>query len=236
MKYFLAVTLSDLWDKFRHLDDTLRELVRSHGGWTYAILFLVVFCETGLVIFPWLPGDSLLFAVGGLCGQGVMKMELVIPLLIAGSILGDTTNYAIGQRVGPKVFKVEGGDRFIHRLLSRKHLAEAHSFYERHGGKAVTIGKFVPLVRTFVPFVAGAGAMNYTKFILFNVLGALLWVGGCTTAGYLFGNLPFIKDNFEFMILGIVFVSLIPVILGVILGTRKPAAPEKAPDAGEAKV
>lgn len=229
-----------LIDIFLHLDEHLGTLVGEYGPWVYGLLFLIVFCETGLVVTPFLPGDSLLFAIGALIATDILH-PIVLPLLFAAAIIGNTCNYWIGRRVGPRVFRLEAtrtgtavatalsdaptpspsassrqSKGLIVRLLSRKHLDRAHVFFERHGGKAVMLGQFLPIVRTFVPFVAGAGAMNYPKFILFNVIGAALWVGLCSLAGYFFGNLPVVKNNFSFVVLGIVFVSLLPVLIQLV--------------------
>lgn len=189
----------------------------NYGVWIYAILFAIVFAETGLVVTPFLPGDSLLFAAGALAASKPEAMNLwtVLVLLIAAAILGDAVNYAIGKWVGPRVFSQQVDPSHVptwkERLLNRKHLDRAHEFYEKYGGKAVVIGRFVPIVRTFVPFVAGAGAMTYSKFAFYNVAGALLWVGLCTGAGYFFGNFEIVKKNFSLVVLGIIVVSLIPI-------------------------
>jgi membrane-associated protein len=191
--------------------------VVNYGVWIYAILFAIVFAETGLVITPFLPGDSLLFAAGALAAAQPQALNVwfVLLLLITAAILGDAVNYAIGKWIGPRVFSKEIDPNRVptwkDRLLNRKHLERAHEFYEKYGGKAVVIGRFVPIVRTFVPFVAGAGAMTYSKFAFYNVAGALLWVGVCTGAGYLFGNFEIVKKNFSLVVLGIIVVSLIPI-------------------------
>lgn len=207
-------------DLFLHLDKHLLEFVREHGAMVYALLFLIVFCETGLVVTPFLPGDSLLFAAGAIAAAGDINVWLVMLLLIVAAVIGDAVNYAIGRCIGPRIFRKEESVGLLGKLMNRKHLDRAHSFYERHGGKAVVIGRFVPIVRTFVPFVAGAGSMNYSRFAFYNVLGAVLWVGLCTMAGYIFGNLPVIKENFSLIVLGIVVVSVIPVGIEILRSRR----------------
>lgn len=215
-------------DLFLHLDKHLLEFVQQHGAMVYALLFLIVFCETGLVVTPFLPGDSLLFAAGAIAAAGNMNVWLVMGLLVVAAVLGDAVNYAVGKFIGPRVFRKEEDVGLLGRLLNRRHLDRAHAFYDRHGGKAVVIGRFVPIVRTFVPFVAGAGAMNYPRFAFYNIFGAVLWVGLCTMAGYIFGNLPFVKDNFSMIVLGIVVVSVIPVGIEL-LKSRRSAAPASPP-------
>jgi membrane-associated protein len=204
--------MSALVDLFLHLDQHLAQLTVSYGPWIYAILFLIVFCETGLVVTPFLPGDSLLFAVGALSATGALDIRIAPPLLFFAAILGNTVNYSIGSFAGPRVFIGGSSDSLVSRLLNRDHLARAHAFFEHYGGKAVVLGQFVPIVRTFVPFVAGAGAMRYSRFIFFNVVGALAWVGICSGAGYAFGNVPIVKNNFSLVVLGVIFVSLLPAI------------------------
>jgi membrane-associated protein len=218
--------MHDLLNIFLHLDEHLAEWAKSYGPWIYAILFTIVFCETGLVITPFLPGDSLLFAVGALCGTGTLRIEVAAPLLFGAAVIGNTSNYWIGRATGPKVFRGESRS-LLGRLMSRKHLDAAHRFYEKHGGKAVVLGQFLPIIRTFVPYVAGAGAMNYRRFVVFTVLGALLWVGVCCGAGYLFGQHPFVKQHFELVVIGIISVSLIPVAVQIVrsrLRRKVPAA------------
>jgi membrane-associated protein len=189
-----------------HLDDHLQALVESHGAWVYAILFLIVFCETGLVVTPFLPGDSLLFVAGAIAAAGGMDVHLLVALLIVAAVLGDTVNYGFGSYVGPRVFRDERA-----RWLNRRHLDRAHAFYERHGGKTIVIARFVPIIRTYAPFVAGIGRMHYPRFAAYNVGGAVLWVVSLTYAGYFFGNLPLVKDNLTLVILGIIALSLTPV-------------------------
>ena len=207
---FASDTMAELVDLFLHLDRHLAELVASYGVWVYAILFAIIFAETGLVVTPILPGDSLLFACGALAATGVLDPWLVVVPLVTAAVLGDAVNYAAGNYVGPKVFSAQDHQGFWHRLLNRDHLRQAHEFFERHGGKAIVLGRFVPIVRTFVPFVAGAGEMTYATFAFYNVTGALIWVGVCVGGGYAFGNVPIVKENFSLVALGIVFVSLLP--------------------------
>jgi membrane-associated protein len=202
-------------DFILHFDQYLTEIVGQYGSWVYGFLFAIVFAETGLVVTPFLPGDSLLFATGALAGAGVLNIWLCAGLLIAASILGDAVNYTIGRYVGPRAFSATDTDHWTHRLLNRSHLQRAHEFFERYGGKAVVLGRFVPIVRTFVPFVAGAGAMSYPAFAFYNVTGGLLWVGICMGAGFLFGNIPVVRDSFSLITIGIVFVSVLPMVIEI---------------------
>lgn len=209
--------MATLIDFILHIDAHLLELAGEYGVWLYAILFLIVFAETGLVVTPILPGDSLLFAAGALAatidpqtGQHVLRVELVIGLLLIAAILGDAVNYSVGHYIGPKVFSASDDAGWLHKLLNRNHLAQAHAFFEKYGGKAVVLGRWVPIVRTFVPFVAGAGSMTYRTFAFYNVLGAIIWVCGCVGAGYAFGNVPIVKENFSLVMLGIIVVSVLP--------------------------
>jgi membrane-associated protein len=205
--------MQGLIDLFLHFDVHLAEFVVQYGVLVYAGLFAIVFAETGLVVTPFLPGDSLLFAAGALAATGALDVWLVLLLLAAAAILGNTVNYSVGRIIGPRVFRAEGSSGLMHRLLNREYLDRAHAFFERHGGKAIVLTRFVPIIRTFVPFVAGAGAMRYPTFALYNVLGGVLWVGSCVGAGYAFGNVPIIKNNFSLVALGIVGVSLLPVLV-----------------------
>jgi membrane-associated protein len=189
-----------------HLDRYLKDLVPEYGLWIYAILFLIIFCETGLVVTPILPGDSLLFAVGALAGAGALNLYVILGLLTVAAIGGDTVNYWAGHFIGPKVFKKES------RFLNRKHLEKTHEFYERYGGKTIIIARFVPIVRTFAPFVAGIGSMSYVKFMSFNIFGGILWVFSMTLAGYFFGGMKFVQENFSTVVLGIIFISLLPAV------------------------
>jgi len=203
--------MAGLVDIFLHLDKHLTQFVATYGGWVYALLFLIVFAETGLVVTPFLPGDSLLFAAGALAAAGGLNVWAVIALLSVAAVLGDAVNYAAGRFVGPRVFSATDRSSGLHRLLNREHLQRTHAFFEKYGGKAVVLGRFVPIVRTFVPFVAGAGAMTYARFAVYNVVGGLIWVGICTLAGYGFVTVPIVKNNFSLFALGIVFVSVIPI-------------------------
>jgi membrane-associated protein len=203
-------------DLFLHLDKHLTEFVGTYGTWVYAVLFLIVFAETGLVVTPLLPGDSLLFAAGALAATGALDPWLLLVLLIVAAVLGDAVNYAAGRFIGPRIFTATDQASFWHRLLNRQHLDQTHAFFERYGGKAVILGRFVPIVRTFVPFVAGAGAMTYAKFAMYNIVGGVIWVGICIGAGYAFGNVPVVKENFSLVALGIVAVSLLPILVEMI--------------------
>jgi membrane-associated protein len=196
-----------------HLDAHLAELAAAYGAWMYGLLFLVVFAETGLVVTPFLPGDSLLFASGALASRGIFDVWLLAFLLLAAAVLGDAVNYAAGHFIGPRVFRAEDTSSFWERMLNRRHLDRTHAFFERYGGKAVVLGRFVPIVRTFVPFVAGVAEMSYPAFAFYNVSGALAWVGICVGAGYLFGNVPIVRDNFSLVALGIVIVSVLPMVV-----------------------
>lgn len=189
-----------------HLDKHLLALTQEYGIWIYAILFLIIYCETGLVVMPFLPGDSLLFVAGALCGLGALQLEWLAPLLIVAAFSGDNTNYWIGRLVGVRLLKSSNG------LIKREHIDKTHAFYEKHGGKTVMFARFLPIIRTFAPFVAGIGLMHYRLFMLYSALGSLLWIGSLTVAGYFFGNIPIIKDNLTLMILGIIVVSLLPAI------------------------
>jgi membrane-associated protein len=209
-----------------HLDVHLAELVNLYGPWVYGLLFLIVFCETGLVVTPFLPGDSLLFTTGALAATGVLDGRIGFVLLLAAAVLGDAANYAIGHFVGPRVFRAEDRTSFWHRLLNRDHLNQAHEFFASFGGMAVVLGRFAPIIRTFVPFVAGCGSMSYPRFALYNVIGALAWVGLCIGAGYAFGNVPVVKDNFALVILGIVIVSVLPMAWGYFSNRAGRAAPK----------
>jgi membrane-associated protein len=217
--------MENVVDLFLHIDQHLAELIATYGPWVYGLLFLIVFAETGLVVTPILPGDSLLFAAGALSATGALDVRLVAFLLLVAAVLGDAVNYAVGRYLGPRIFR-EGDRSGLHqRLFNRRHLDRTHAFFERHGGKAVVLGRFVPIVRTFVPFVAGMGAMTYAKFALYNVTGALAWVGICVGAGYAFGNVPVVKNNFSLVALGIVAVSLIPFAVESLRSRRAAGGP-----------
>jgi membrane-associated protein len=194
-------------DFFLHLDRHLAEVIQAYGTWTYALLFTIVFLETGLVVTPILPGDSLLFAAGSFAALGALDVSLLFVLLSAAAVLGDTVNYAIGHYLGPRVFHYERS-----RFFNPEHLRRTHAFFEKYGGKTIIIARFVPIVRTFAPFVAGIGAMSYLRFLAYNVVGGLLWVAVCVFAGYFFGNLAFVKRNFSLVIVAIVVVSVMPAV------------------------
>jgi membrane-associated protein len=214
-KRFNADTYSVI-DFILHFDKHLIEFVELYGTWVYGFLFAIVFAETGLVVAPFLPGDSLLFATGALAGAGMLNIWLCAGLLLVAAIAGDAVNYAVGRYVGPRAFSATDTTGWTHRLLNRAHLERAHEFFERYGGKAVVLGRFVPIVRTFVPFVAGAGAMTYGTFAFYNVTGAILWVGVCMGAGWLFGQTPIVRDNFSLITIGIVLVSVLPMIVEIL--------------------
>jgi membrane-associated protein len=201
--------ITSLLDIALHLDTHLAVLVQGYGAWVYLILFLIVFCETGLVVTPFLPGDSLLFMTGALTATGVLEVEVATALLVSASFLGDNTNYWIGRFTGPKVFHSRKS-----RLLNPEHLEQAHRFYEKHGGKAILIARFFPIIRTFAPFVAGIGRMVYRRFVAFSIVGGVAWVGSLILAGYLFGNIPVVKQNLMLLILAIVALSLLPAGIG----------------------
>jgi membrane-associated protein len=206
--------LRSVIDLFLHLDQHLSRVIADYGVWTHLILFLIVFAETGLVVTPFLPGDSLLFAAGTFAALGSLDLWLVVVLLVAAAILGDTVNYWVGAWVGPKAFS--GNIRF----LRKDYLDRTHAFYEKHGGKTVILARFVPIIRTFAPFVAGVGAMSYSKFITYNVVGAVLWVGLFVPAGYFFGNIPAVRKNFTLVILAIIALSVMPIALEAIRSRR----------------
>ncbi|HZN56029.1 MAG TPA: DedA family protein [Candidatus Polarisedimenticolaceae bacterium] len=199
--------LHTLIDLFLHLDRHLGEFVAEHGASTYGLLFLIVFLETGVVVTPFLPGDSLLFACGALAATGALDPLALFGLLVGAALLGDNTNYWIGRAIGPRAFT--GRVRF----LKREHLLRTQAFYERHGGKTIFFARFVPIVRTFAPFVAGVGSMFYPRFLAYSVIAAVTWVGACVAAGYAFGNIPIVKNNFSLVVIGIVAVSLMPIAI-----------------------
>jgi membrane-associated protein len=212
-----------LFDFLLHFDRHLLEFVGAYGPWVYAILFAIIFVETGVVIWPFLPGDSLLFAAGALCATGSLSTPVTAGLLVAAAFLGDAVNYSIGRFIGPKVFSA-AGDAAEHRWLNREHLKRAHEFFEKYGGKAVILGRFVPIVRTFVPFVAGAAEMTRRTFVVYNITGAILWVCLCLGAGILFGNIPIVKNNFSLVTIGIVIVSLLPMAFEFVSHRRQRSA------------
>ena len=197
--------LSSLIDIILHLDAQLLSLTQQYGLWIYAILFLIIYSETGLVIAPFLPGDSLLFVAGALCGMGALQLEWLVPSLVLAAFSGDNTNYWVGRLVGMSLLKRT-------RLIKREHIDKTHAFYERHGGKTVILARFLPIIRTFAPFVAGIGMMSYRKFMLFSALGSVAWITSLSVAGYLFGNIPVVKNNLTLIIVGIIVISLLPAI------------------------
>ncbi len=202
--------INQLLDFILHIDSHLVELVQKYGIYIYIILFLILFCETGLVIAPFLPGDSLLFTAGALAASGNMNIFLLGLTCIVAAFLGNQTNFIIGKFFGPKIFETE------RKYLKKDHLAKTQQFYDKHGGKALIIGRYLPFIRTFVPFVAGVGQMNPYKFTYFNIVGAILWIVPLLGIGYLFGNIQYVKDNFSIIILAILIISVLPMIIGVI--------------------
>ena len=201
----------DLIDFILHVDEHLFEFIKNYGVWVYGILFLIIFVETGLVVMPFLPGDSLLFAAGALAAStGAMDLVVLIIWLFIAAVLGDTLNYHIGKYIGPRVFEIES------RFINKEHLVKTSQFFDKHGGKTIIFARFIPFARTFAPFVAGAGSMNYKFFLTYNLIGAICWVGSFITLGYLFGNLPVVKDNFTHLIFGIIILSVMPGIIGYI--------------------
>jgi membrane-associated protein len=200
--------MHELIDIFRSLTKNLDQFTIDHGSTTYAILFAIVFAETGLVVIPFLPGDSLLFAAGAVASRGFLDPTLLAGGLVAAAIVGDTLNYHVGKAIGPRVMKSESS-----RLFNKKHLEKTHKFFEKYGGKTIILARFVPIVRTFAPFVAGAGAMNYRRFIVYNVVGAVAWVALMLGSGWLLGQIPFVKERFELIVIGIVFLSVLPMVV-----------------------
>ena len=195
-----------LIDLFLHLDEHLNSVIQTYGTWTYLLLFLIIFMETGLVVTPFLPGDSLIFAAGTFAGLGSLNVGLLFLLLAVAAVLGDTVNYWIGHYIGPRAFSGEI------RFLKKEYMDRTHEFYERHGGKTIILARFVPIIRTFAPFVAGIGAMSYGHFITYNVVGGVLWVALFTFGGYFFGNLKFVQENFSIVVLTIIFISVLPAV------------------------
>jgi membrane-associated protein len=209
--------LNEFIDLFLHLDTYLHTVIQTYGIWTYLLLFLIIFCETGLVITPILPGDSLLFAAGTFAASGALDLGWLLGLLSVAAISGDAVNYTIGHFMGPKVFTQTNG-----RFLKKEYLDRTHQFYEKYGGKTIIIARFVPIVRTFAPFVAGVGSMTYARFASYNIIGGLLWITVCTVAGYLFGNIPIVKQNFTLAILAIIFLSILPGLLEFLRQRQQP--------------
>ncbi|MCJ7513127.1 MAG: DedA family protein [Anaerolineales bacterium] len=215
--------LAQLFDFILHIDRHLGEIIANYGYWTYIILFAIVFMETGLVVTPFLPGDSLLFAAGALAATGALNVWVLFVLLASAAIVGDTVNYWFGHRIGPRVFQEDV------RFLKREYLERTQKFYDKHGGKTIFLARFIPIIRTFAPFVAGVGTMRYSKFIVYNVIGALVWTSIFIFAGYFFGNLPIVRDNFGLVVIAIILISLLPVgyeLLQHRLRPRSVTAPE----------
>ena len=210
--------LTTLIDIALHLDRHLQALVAAYGAWVYLILFLIVFCETGLVVTPFLPGDSLLFVSGAVAAAGGMNVHLLVVLLFIAAVLGDAVNYGVGHYLGPRVFASRES-----RWLNPRHLERAHAFYERHGGKTIIIARFVPVVRTYAPFVAGAASMSYPRFALYNITGAALWVVSLAYAGFFFGNIPAVRNNLTLVIIGIIILSILPGIIEILRHRNRPA-------------
>lgn len=199
--------LTALIDIVLHLDAHLLQLTQDYGVWVYAILFMIIFAETGLVVAPFLPGDSLLFVAGALCGLGALQLEWLLPLLMLAAFSGDNTNYWVGRILGLRLF-----ERLNGRLVKREHLDKTHAFYEKHGGKTIIFARFLPIIRTFAPFVAGIGLMRYRLFVMFSALGSMAWIASLTLAGYLFGNIPMVKNNLTLIIVGIIVMSFLPAL------------------------
>ncbi|MDO9012823.1 MAG: DedA family protein [Gallionella sp.] len=195
-------------DLVLHLDTHLMTLVQNYGVWVYAILFLIIFAETGLVFMPFLPGDSLLFVAGALCGLGAMQLEWLAPLLIVAAFTGDNTNYWVGRLIGLRLLERASG-----RFIKREHIDKTREFYEKHGGKTIIFARFMPIIRTFAPFVAGIGLMRYRLFVLYSALGSIAWIGSLTLAGYFFGNIPVVKNNLTLIILVVILISFLPALV-----------------------
>lgn len=218
--------MQQLLDIFLHLDRHVAELAQSLGGGLYVLLFLIIFAETGLVVTPFLPGDSLLFAVGALCAmpETGLSLWLMMVILIVAAIIGDAVNYSIGRKLGPAVFRNERGI-----FLNKAHLRRTQEFYDKHGGKTIVLARFVPIVRTFAPFVAGVGKMSYARFAMYNVVGAFVWVIGFLALGYVFGNMPIVKKQFHYVIFGIIFLSVLPALIEILRAraqSRKLGSPD----------
>jgi Uncharacterized membrane-associated protein len=197
--------IKKLIDVILHLDRYLNVIIQSYGNWTYALIFIIIFCETGLVVTPFLPGDSILFATGALAANGTMKLITLFLVFYSAAVIGDTVNYHIGKKIGNKIFEKDNL-----KYINKDYLKKAHVFYEKHGSMTIVVGRFVPIIRTFVPFIAGVGEMKYSKFIVYNMLGGLMWVALFLFGGFFFGNLPIVKDNFSYVLIAIIFISLLP--------------------------
>lgn len=207
--------LKELLNFVMNLDSNLTGLIKEYGVWTYLLLFTVIFCETGLVVTPFLPGDSLIFVIGALSANGELNLKVILLVLFLAAIMGDTVNYHIGKFIGPKIFHKENV-----WFLKKEYLMRTHEFYEKHGGKTIIIARFIPIIRTFAPFVAGMGNMTYWRFISYNIIGAVMWVTLFISAGYFFGNIPVVEENFTFVIFAIVFLSLVPGVITFIKNKR----------------
>ena len=195
-------------DMLLHLDKYINVLIQNYGTWTYLIFFIIIFCETGLVVTPVLPGDSLLFVAGTFAASGSLKMEWLVVLLSLAAILGDTVNYWVGNFIGPRVFQMENS-----RVFKKEYLDRTHEFYEKYGPITIVIGRFVPIIRTFAPFLAGVGSMTYGRFLTYNVVGGILWIAAFILGGYFFGNLPIVKNNFSLVIFAIIIISMLPTVI-----------------------
>jgi membrane-associated protein len=213
--------IAQVWDLFVHLDRHLADIIAAYGAWTYLLLFIIVFCETGLVVTPILPGDSLLFAAGALAATGALNPVYLFVLLAVAAILGDTVNYAIGKSIGPRVFRENI------RFIKKEYLFRTQEFYQRHGGKTIFLARFVPIIRTFAPFVAGVGTMTYRRFVAYNVFGGVVWTGLFIFAGFRFGSLPAVKENFTLVILAIVFISILPIVIEYLRQRARGASGQK---------
>lgn len=200
--------ISKLIDIILHLDKYLNVIIQNYGVWTYALIFVIIFCETGLVVTPFLPGDSILFATGALSANGTLNLFLLFIVFYSAAVIGDTVNYHIGKKIGNKIFEKEDI-----KFINKEYLKKAHVFYEKHGSMTIVVGRFIPIIRTFVPFVAGIGEMKYVKFLIYNMLGGLIWVGLFLFGGFFFGNLPIIKDNFSYVLIAIIIISALPGII-----------------------
>jgi membrane-associated protein len=218
------VSIIDILNFILNISDYLKDLINQYGPWTYLILFTIVFCETGLVVFPYLPGDSLIFAAGALAASGYFNPVVLFIVFVAAAMIGDNTNYWIGYFVGPKIFKQEKS-----RLFNKKYLDQAREFYQKHGGKTVVIARFIPIIRTFAPFVAGIGSMRYPRFFAFELLGTLSWVSLMLSMGFWFGNIPFVKEHLEIVFLAIIIISFMPLIGGILYDRLKKRSGRRAP-------
>ena len=204
-------TLINLLNGILHLDKSLNLIIQSYGIWTYLLIFFIIFCETGLVVTPFLPGDSILFATGAFASLGTLNLFILFFVFLLAAVLGDTVNYHIGKKIGSSILEKRNG-----RFINREYLRKAHAFYEKHGSMTIVVGRFIPIIRTFVPFVAGIGEMSYSRFIVYNIFGGFLWVTLFLGGGYFFGNLPIIKNNFSFVLIAIILISIMPAIIAFI--------------------